>query len=103
MASFRVVGPLPFDFGSGGLAPGASTATFWTTDPPLGSGTVTFTAFPLNPVGHDGSRLAVRDPTVQLQAGSVGGSTDITLHVVVVNVGQNPVFEAVMFISFIEV
>jgi hypothetical protein len=103
MASFRAFGPFPLNFGSGGLAPGASTDTFWTTDPQLRAGTVTFTAVPLNVVGPDGGRLAVRDPTVQVEAGPVGGSTNITLHVVVANVGQNPIFNASMYISFIEV
>jgi hypothetical protein len=103
MATFRVFGPFALDFGAGGLAPGQSTGTFWTTNPQLAAGTVTFTAVPLNVVGPDGGRLAVRDPTVQTEAGPVAGSSNITLHVVVANVGQNTVFQASMFISFVEV
>ena len=102
MATFRVVGPLPLDFGPGGLEPGQSISTVWTTNPQLAVGTVTFTAFPLNVVGSDGGRLAVRDPTVQTEAGPVAGSANITLHAVVANVGQNTVFKASMVISFVE-
>jgi len=96
----RVFGPMPLNFGAQGLAPGQSIDTVWTTDPQLGDGTVTFTAFPLN-LGGDGGRLALRDPTVQAVADGEGG-LNITLHVVVANVGQNTVFDASMFISYNE-
>jgi hypothetical protein len=65
-------------------------------------GTVTFTAIPLNVPGADGGRLAVRDPTVQVVQGSVAGSVNQTLHVVVANVGENTVFNASMIISYVE-
>jgi hypothetical protein len=96
----RVFGPFPLNFGAQGLAPGQFTDTFWTTDPQLGGGTVTFTAIPLN-IDGDGGRLAVRDPTVQAVATPIGG-LNITLHVVVANVGQNTVVDASMYISYNE-
>jgi hypothetical protein len=102
MATFRVFGPFPLDFGAGGLAPGQSIGTFWHTTPELAAGTVTFTAIPRSVGGPDGARLAVRDPTVQTEVGPVGGSSLRTLHAVVANVGQNTVFEGSMFISFVE-
>jgi len=103
MATFRAFGPFSLNFGPGGLAPGQSIGTFWTTSPELGGGTVTFSAHPINVVGADGGRLAIRDPTVHTEPGPVGGSSNVTLHAVVANVGQNTVFEASMYISFIEV
>jgi len=103
MATFRAFGPFVFDMPPGGLAPGKSTPTFWNLDPPLKGGTVTFTAIPIDIVGPDGTRLATQNPAVHKTAGAVGGSTDTTLHVDVVNVGQNPVFKASMFISYVEV
>lgn len=102
MANTRVVGPLSFNFGPNGLAPGASTGTVWTTNPPYRGGTVQFTAVPINVPGADGGRLAVRDPTIQAVPGAVGGSADFTLHVVVANVGQNTVRSASMYITYIE-
>ena len=102
MATTRFFGPFRFDFGPNGLAPGNSTPTVWNIVPPLAAGTVTFTAIPALTVGADGARLAIRDPTVQVNAGSVGGSTDVTLHAVVANVGQNTVLNAAMYISLVE-
>jgi hypothetical protein len=96
----QVFGPLTMNFGAQGLAPGQSFPTYWTTDPPVGGGTVTFTAFALNLAG-DGGSLAIRDPTVQAVADGEGG-LNITLLAVVANVGQSTVFDASMFISFNE-
>jgi hypothetical protein len=101
MASFRSFGPFRFDFGPNGLAPGSSTPTFWDLTPQLDAGTVSFTAIPDITPGTDGARLAVRDPTVHVEAGPVGGSTNVTLHVVVANVGQNTVRNANMYISYV--
>jgi hypothetical protein len=104
MPTTRVFGPFPFRLAAPGqsLAPGQSVPTVWTLDPQLGVGTVNFTAIPLNVPGADGGRLAVRDPTVQVVAGSVAGSSNITLHVVVANVGENPVSDASMITSYVE-
>lgn len=110
MANFRVVGPLNFNLPAGGLAPGQSTPTFWTTDPHLGKGTVQFTVLPdfaemaaaPNP---GGITLATRNPAVQWspKPSPVGGTDlSVTLHVEVVNVGPNTANTAQMFISFIE-
>jgi hypothetical protein len=105
MATFRLLGPFPFNFVTGGLHPGETVPTFWTIEPPPGRGTVTFTAVPVGGSlggigGPDGVRLAVRDPTVQVEQ-ELGG-LKFTLHAVVANVGQNPAFQANMFISCVE-
>jgi hypothetical protein len=105
MATFRLLGPFPFNFATGGLQPGQTVGTVWTIEPPPGRGTVTLTAVPVGGgpggiSGPDGVRLAVRDPTVQVEA-ELGG-LKFTLHAVVANVGQNPAFQANMFISCVE-
>jgi hypothetical protein len=106
MATTRLIGPLPFDFADGGLAPGQTVSTVWTINPPPGNGTATFTAVPVGGPGSgdisgpDGVRLAIRDPTIQAEA-ELGG-IKYTLHAVVANVGNNPVFRAKMFISLVD-
>ena len=103
MASTRVFGPMPFDFGPSGLAPGDSTPTVWNLDTTINAGTVAFTAIPALTPGSDGARLAIRNPTVQVESGPVGGSITTTLHAEVANVGQNTVRSATMFISYVQV
>jgi hypothetical protein len=105
MATFRLLGPFAFDFATGGLQPGETVPTVWTIEPPPGRGTVTLTAVPVGSQpgdidGPEGVSLAVRDPTVQVQAAF--GGLRFTLHAVVANVGQNPAFKANMFISCVE-
>jgi hypothetical protein len=100
MATVRLFGPMPFDFGPGGLAPGQSTPTVWTLDPEPVAGTVTFTAFPRGLVQGDGTRLAVRNPTIQRMSPTAGHlGTRTVLHVEVVNVGDKEILGAEMYIS----
>ena len=110
MARTRLIGPLNFRFDGDGLAPGQSTHTFWTTDPPLSGGTVQFTVQPDFPevlaAPPGGITLAVANPAIQLENGGVGPARTpiqkLTLHVDVINVGEHTARSAQMYISFIE-
>lgn len=101
MAFVTLFGPFFFDFGPDGLRPGDSVPTVWDLEPELIAGTVTFTAIP-DPGASDGAWLATRDPTVQVRADPAGASGHtFFLHVDVVNVGHETVFNAKMFISYV--
>jgi hypothetical protein len=101
MAFPTLFGPLLFDFGPNGLRPGETFGTVWDIEPELIAGTVTLTAIP-DPGAGDGAWLATRDPTVQVRANPTGPSSHtFFFHVDVVNVGQETVFNAKMFISYV--
>ena len=100
MAFVTLFGPFFFDFPDG-LRPGGSISTVWDLEPQLIAGTVTLTAIP-DPASGEGAWLATRDPTVQVRADPAGPSGHtFFLHVDVVNVGHETVFNAKMFISYV--